>query len=246
MMSDIALAGFVGQDLQMRRSQTGQKAKLRATLQAAKQTQAKQLAGRVVELSRQQIDEIARIPITMPCEHQILVPMLQCSNTGLRVAANMTSSSYTIPRGKALIASVGFTRQLEYLIATNVNYKDDKPDSFLLGGNFVQLYVPEDDDDNFYVDAICNHVDNSVAPWTPPYVAPYVAPYVDNSGDWGDNYVDDGYGEASGWSAPYVAPYVDNYVEDEAMNAMYAGACPTCYAIGTTLPNGHTVTASDL
>ena len=58
-------------------------------------------------------------------------------------------------------------------------------------------------------------------------------PWVDNSGEWDP-------------VTPYVAPYVDNYVEDEAMNAMYAGACPTCYAIGTTLPNGHTVTASDL
>ena len=106
---------------------------------------------------------------------------------------------------------------------------------------------PEDDDDDW-------------TPWTPPYVdnyvddgyneaafyvAPYVAPYV-------DNYVDDGYQEAAGY-VPYVAPYVPpepgswDWMHEEAMNAMYAGSCSTCYTVGTINPKtGEKVTVSDL
>ena len=78
-----------------------------------------------------------------------LVPMLQCNDTGLRKVTDIMKIpvSEDSTTADALKASIGFTRQLEYLIATNVNYKDDKPDSFLLGGNFVQLHDDDQTDD---------------------------------------------------------------------------------------------------
>ena len=91
------------------------------------------------------------------------------------------------------------------------------------------------------------------------YVNNWSAPEDDDdASSYVDNYVQDGYNEAaftdgSGYVNNWVAPPPEEETKsewetfhDEAMQAMYGGACSTCEQVGDTREDGTKVTANDV
>ena len=131
------------------------------------------------------------------------------------------------------------------------NYVDDSYNEAAFGGvGYVDNWSPpadDDDDSSSYVDNYVQDGYNEAAFVDGSgYVNNWAAPEDDD--DAVDNYVQDGYEEAAFAPPPYVPPEEGSWdwMHDEAMNAMFGGACSTCETVGTVRSDGTVVTASDL